>query len=116
MRRVRLIHWKAEEAEAKVARLRASGYEVENCEITPGALRDCHNNPPDAFIIDLSRIPSQGRDVAISLRGHKSTRHTPLIFVEGEPEKVERIKNHLPDAVYTSWSRIRGSLKAAIDK
>ena len=75
------------------------------------ALRDWRNNPPAAFVIDLSRMPSQGRDVAIALRGYKTTRHTPLVFVEGEPEKVERIKVNLPDAVYTSWSRIRGSLK-----
>ena len=30
------------------------------------------------------------------------------------PEKVTRIKRHLPDAVYTSWSRIRSALKRAI--
>src|SRR5262249_34941638 len=74
------------------------------------------DDPPSAFIIDLSRLPLQGRDVAMALRGYKTTRHTPLVFVEGEPEKVERIKNHLPDAVYTSWSQIRGSLRSAITK
>jgi hypothetical protein len=116
MRRVCLIHWKAEEAEDKIAKLRAAGYEVDFGEMNPGALRNWRDNPPSAFVIDLSRMPSHGRDVAIALRGYKSTRHTPLVFVEGEPEKVERIKVNLPDAVYTSWNRIRGSLKAAIAK
>ena len=114
MRRVRLIHWKAEEAEEKIAKLRAAGYEVDYGETNNAALRAWRDNPPVAFVIDLSRLPLQGRDVAMALRGYKNTRHTPLIFVEGEPEKIERIKVNLPDAVYTSWSRIRSSLKSAI--
>jgi CheY-like chemotaxis protein len=116
MRRICLIHWKAEEAEEKIAKLRAAGYEVDYGETNQAALRAWRNNPPSAFVIDLTRLPLQGRDVAMALRGYKNTRHTPLIFVEGEPEKIERIKVNLPDAVYTSWSRIRGSLKAAIAK
>ncbi|MCI0389086.1 MAG: hypothetical protein MOB07_10035 [Acidobacteria bacterium] len=116
IRRISLIHWKAEEAEEKIAKLRAAGFEVDYGEMNPGALRDRLKNPPAAFVIDLSRMPTQGRDVAMALRTRKTTRHTPLVFVEGEPEKVERIKNQLPDAVYTSWSRIRSSLKAAIAK
>jgi hypothetical protein len=116
MRRICLIHWKAEEAEEKIAKLRAAGYEVDYGETNQDALRAWRNNPPSAFVIDLSRLPLQGRDVAMALRGYKNTRRTPLIFVEGEPEKIERIKVNLPDAVYTSWSRIRGSLKTAIAK
>src|SRR5262245_5846955 len=116
MHRVCLIHWKAEEAEEKIAKLRDAGYEVDYGEMIPGALRDRFNNPPAAFVIDLSRMPTQGRDVAMALRTRKTTRHTPLVFVEGEPEKVDRIKNSLPDAIYTTWSRIRSSLKAAIAK
>jgi len=117
MPRVRLIHWNAAEAEERIARLRAAGYEVDyGGEMNPGTLRSWRDNPPAAFVIDLSRMPSQGRDVAMSLRSRKTTRHTPLVFVEGEPEKVERIKTHLPDAVYTIWSRIRSSLKQAIAK
>jgi hypothetical protein len=54
--------------------------------------------------------------VALSLRGYKATRNIPLVFVEGEPDKVERIKRSLPDAIFTTWSRIRGSLKTAIAK
>src|SRR5512145_167512 len=116
MPRICLIHWKAEEAEEKIAKLRAAGYEVDYGEMSPGALRDRLNNPPAVFVIDLSHMPMQGRDVAMALRIRKTTRHTPLVFVEGETEKVDRIKVNLPDAVYTSWGRIRGSLKAAIAK
>lgn len=114
MTRVRLIHWKAEEAAARIGTLRAAGYEVEYEMLDGDSYRALRNNPPAAFVIDLSRLPSQGRDLGVGLRGFKATRAVPIVFVEGEPEKVERIKQTLPDATYTTWSRIRGALKAAI--
>lgn len=60
------------------------------------------------------RLPSHGRDVALGIRKFKSTRYVPLVFVEGDPEKVKHIKELLPDAVYTTWSQIQGALKRAI--
>jgi hypothetical protein len=69
---------------------------------------------PQAVVIDLTRAPSQGRDVAVGIRKGQATRNVPLIFVEGAPEKVERIRTLLPDAVYTKWSSIENPLKDAI--
>lgn len=115
MSSVYLIHWNTEEAEERAERLRASGYKI-SCEPFEGAstMRRLGEDPPSAVVIDLSRLPSQGRDVALGIRAYKSTRHLPIIFVDGDPEKVARIKKHLPDAVYTVWSRIRSGLKRAI--
>jgi hypothetical protein len=42
----------------------------------------------------------------MALRSYKSTRIIPLIFVDGEPEKVERAKAQIPDAIYKNWDRI----------
>lgn len=116
MARVRLIHWKAEEAAERIEKLRAAGYEVEYEMLDGEGYRALRNNPPAAFVIDLSRMPSQGRDVGVGLRGNKITRAVPIVFVEGEPEKIERIKQTLPDATYTTWGKIRSALKAAIAK
>ncbi len=116
MARVRLIHWKAEEAAGRIEKLRTAGYEVEYEMLDGEGYRALRNNPPAAFVVDLSRLSSQGRDVAIGLRGYKTTRAVPIVFVEGEPEKVERVKQTLPDATYTTWSKIRGALKSAIAK
>ncbi len=77
-------------------------------------LREMRQRPPSAVVIDLSRFPSQGRDVALAIRHTKATRHLPLVFVGGAPEKVAMVQQSLPDAVYTSWDRIRGALKEAI--
>lgn len=114
MTRVRLIHWKAEEATERTSKLKAAGYEVEYSPPDSKAYKALKNNPPAVFVIDLSRMPSHGMEVGSSLRGYKATRNVPLVFVEGEPEKVERIRKLLPDATFTTWSKIRSALKIAI--
>ena len=50
----------------------------------------------------------------IRLRGAKATRHLPIVFVDGEPEKVKRTRLLLPDATYTTWGRIKTALPKAI--
>jgi hypothetical protein len=65
-------------------------------------------------VIDLSRLPSQGRDIGIAVRHYKPTRGLPLVFVAGDPEKAKRIAELLPDAVFTHWGRIGKSLAYAI--
>ena len=60
------------------------------------ALRALAADPPDAIVIDLGRLPSQGRAVATALRQQKATRDVPLVFVEGDPEKTARVKALLP--------------------
>jgi hypothetical protein len=115
MPRVRLIHWKAEEAGARAERLAAAGFRVEfSLHSPPNLFRRLKNDPPDAVVIDLTRLPSHGREIAGALRKHKATRHVPLVFADGDPERVARIKALMPDAVYTSWSGIRSALKQAI--
>jgi len=114
MRQVRLIHWNAAEAEERADRLRSAGYEAVYEPLDPASLRRLRQDPPSAVVIDLDRLPSQGRDMAVAIRKYKATRHVPLVFVDGDPEKVARIKEILPDAVYTTWSRIRSSLEQAI--
>ncbi len=114
MPRVTLIHWKPEEARQRASALRAAGHTVSYRPFDPTVLRDIKQKPPAAVVIDLTRQPMQGRDVAIAIRHAKSTRLLPIVFVEGDPEKVERITRQVPDAVYTAWGRIRSGLKRAI--
>ncbi|HKX33046.1 MAG TPA: hypothetical protein VJ302_35520 [Blastocatellia bacterium] len=115
MHRVRLIHWNAAEANERALRLRAVKYEVIHLPPNGADLRrELKETPPSAVIIDLSRLPMQGRDVALALRHHKATRFVPLIFVAGDPEKIARVRETLPDAIYTTWDQIRTVLKDAI--
>ena len=112
--RIRLIHWNAAEAEERAAPLLSAGYNVAYESFSAATVRELRESPPDVMVIDVTRLPSQGRDIGLLLRKYKTTRYVPLVFVEGDPEKVARIKELLPDAVYSEWSRIRSSLKQAI--
>jgi CheY-like chemotaxis protein len=113
-RQVRVIHWNADEARERAARLAGDRYEVEAGPIDPGSLRALKTSPPDALVIDLSRLPSHGRDVALGCRSSRALRRVPIVFVEGDAEKVARIRTLLPDAVYSTWKSIRRDLRRAL--
>jgi CheY-like chemotaxis protein len=115
MRRIVLIHWKPAEAEKYVETLRSGGMAVEVVAPKDGrAVRALAARTPDAFLIDLSRLPSQGQAVGIELRKTADTRRVPLVFVGGEEAKVERVFRVLPDAAFLSWEELPHSLDAAI--
>jgi hypothetical protein len=82
----------------------------------PGIMKRLRANLPDAFVIDLSRLPSLGREIGMTLRATKSTRHVPIIFVDGDPAKVKAIKGLLPDATYTTWTKLPAALPRALTK
>ena len=112
MPRVRLFHWKAEEAKPLIAALRAEGYTVDYPgDKANGNWRSLRQSPALAAVIDLTRLPSHGRWVAAEIRATKSLRHIPIVFVDGDPAKVETIRKMMPDAVYTSRTRLASALK-----
>lgn len=112
---VKLIHWKPEEIKERTTVLEAAGYQVDpNLEAGSKIIQQLGNNPPEAVLIDLSRLPSQGRDFALLIRKRKSSRHIPLVFIGGDPQKVEGIMKLIPDASYTSWEEIGPTLERAI--
>ena len=114
MARVLLVHWRPDEAAPKVAALRNAGHDVR--VLAPSGIPDLRalaGHPPEAIVIDLGRLPSQGRAVATVLRQQRATREVPLLFVEGDREKTARVKALLPDAFYTTWRGLTGALRKA---
>ena len=114
MKRVLLFHREPGDVRERVRQLRKSGYRIELVGAHPKVLRSMKERPPAAVIIDLTHAPSGGRDVGIYIRHYKTTRHVPIVFAGGEPEKVAKIQKHIPDAQYTTWGRVRSALKQAI--
>jgi CheY-like chemotaxis protein len=113
--KIRLIHWKPEEANQGIRLLTDAGLEVISGPVgVAGLFKQFEIDKPDGVLIDLSRAPSQGRDLAVALRVRKGTRHIPIIFVGGKAEKVENIRALLPDAGFTDWPSAANSIKAAI--
>lgn len=115
MQQIHLIHWNPAEAEVKAASLRILGYEVNTrTPDGPQFFRQLRSAPPAAMLIDLTRLPSQGRDLGVNLRAFSSTRQVTLIFIGGEPGKTARIQRILPDAVYTTWEELPAVLAEAL--
>lgn len=114
MDKVKLVHWKAAELAERENILKAVGFQVDS-DLEGGntVLKELAGDPPAAIVIDLSRLPSQGRDFALTIRKRKGTRFIPIIFVGGDPEKVIKVQELLPDARYTSWDAIGDALREA---
>ena len=113
---VRVQHWKQAEAQPLLKILRAAGHQVDYNEAAESNARYIRETKPDAVVIDLSRSPAHGRELAVYLRGTKSTRHIPIVFVDGEPEKVQKIRELMPDAQYATLSKVAAAVKRAIAK
>lgn len=116
MPRVRVIHWKAAEAEPLLEALRRSGFEPEydGCTSTPELGRAIRLNPPDAIVIDLSRVPSHGHAMATWLHSSRRLRQIPLVFVNGADEKVAKLREHWPGAVFATNRGIKTALTKAL--
>ena len=70
------------------------------------AATQCSHN----FPVDKGRdITAQGRDLGIMFRTRASTRSISLVFVDGAEDKVARIREILPDAVFASRSELSGA-------
>lgn len=115
MTHLQLVHWHDAEAAERAARLRAAGYDA-TTELPPipELLRRLRDDPPAAVVIDLTRLPSQGRDLAVNLRHRVATRGIPLVLVGGAPDKVAALRALLPDATYTTWEAIGAALAEAL--
>ena len=116
MRRVLLVHWNAQEASEKARLLEKLGCQVEIlCDSEQWRLGEIRRAPPDLLLIDLARLPSQGREIAGYFRRLKATRAVPILFVGEDQERIERARSLLPDAHFTAWADIQAAVASAID-
>lgn len=117
VKKVLLIHWHEAEWAERVVRLRKAGFAVDPYRLTAddgSSMKSLTRNPPDAFVIDLGRLPSHGKAVAMALRQTKSSRNTPIVFLDGETEKIAKVRELLPDAVYGTWRNFAATIEKAI--
>jgi hypothetical protein len=112
---VRLIHWNVREAEPRIRSLEAAGYRV-RFEVPQGQsfFKTLRSDMVDAVVVDLSRLPSQGRDMALAVRHFKETRRLPVVFAAGDPVKRKRILEQVPDAETSEWDGIGRVLAHAL--
>jgi CheY-like chemotaxis protein len=110
-----LLHRSEEEGAEGLNLLRAAGWDGKLWTlVTPAVIREWAAEAPDAILIDLSRRPSHGKEVAMACRERKGLRTTPLVFLEGAAEPVEALRGQHADAVFSDWKHIRSALKLAL--
>lgn len=107
---VRIVSWKDVRIAEIAGTLTAAGFAVEAGALDAASLRALDAAEIAAIVIDLDRLPAQGRDIGIFFRTRASTRNIPLVFVDGPEEKVARTREILPDATFTT----RGELPSAV--
>lgn len=114
--RVCLLHWNEKERLERISQLALINIEVlEVINAGPQFAKALETARPDAVVIDLSRLPSQGRDLGIMIRARAGTRQIPIVFVEGAEDKVTAIRGLLPDAEFTNWAQIMPVLKRVVN-
>src|SRR5271165_6074298 len=111
---LRIVCWNAELARSRAELLETPGFEVDASPLNPPGMAEFRKSPPAVVIIDLDRMPSHGREVAVSLRNGRATRQIPIVFAGGPEEKVDKIRRELPDAGYTAWTKVRAAVKQAL--
>src|SRR5437868_8331889 len=115
MANVVLVHWNEPEAKERTRALKAFGYKAKILfDSEKPNLAEIREHPPDLFLIDLSRLPSQGREIAGHFRRAKATRNVPILFVGGDTERVKTARKLIPDAEFAVWDEIRSAIKQAI--
>jgi hypothetical protein len=104
MTTIKLISWHPDLA-AKAATLKARGRIIDSAPLLKpsSAVSELAALNPAVLVLDLDKLPSRSREIAVALRTSKSARHIPILFAGGEPEKITRIRTDLPDAHYASW-------------
>jgi len=63
-------------------------------------------DPPDVVVIYLTRLPSHGRETGHALKEIEGTREIPLVYVDGSEAAIDRTRNMIPDAVYTTTEKL----------
>lgn len=114
-RRVRVVHTRAAEAGPLLDAVRKAGFTAEFTQaMFPEVYRAIRMAPPDVVVIDLSRLPSHGKELAVVLRNSKRFRMIPLVFAGGAPEKVEAIRKLFPDCGFVGVAGIGQAILKAI--
>ena len=116
MARVFYVHWHKDEAADMVRELREAGHSVNvHWDVTQGAGNDAWNKirakPPEALVISLAKLPSHGRRIAQVTIETKKLRDVPVIFVDGEKDKIAVAKTQFPEAKFISSKKLLGTLE-----
>lgn len=109
------IHWHKDEALEDVQELREAGHVVRyHADSGDEAWKLLKENPPDALVISLERLPSHGRRVAAVTTEYKKLRELPVIFVGGEKDKVDVTRKEFPQAAFCTFDLLLKTIQEVV--
>ncbi|GAB4137213.1 MAG: hypothetical protein Fur0041_11900 [Bacteroidia bacterium] len=104
------LHWNEQELLERITHLNDLDFEIHS-HSSQRETPQWKERWPDIFVISLEHLPSHGREYAQWLRSAKKRNHIPLIFVDGQSDKVEQMKLIFPDAIFCSREELPEFLK-----
>jgi len=121
MAKIFYVHWNKDEGLEIVEKLRAAGHSIVFHYSTDEAgaknvWQEIKLSPPDVVAISLARLPSHGRRIASVLGEMRKFRELPLLFVDGEEDKIETARQQFPSAVFTTNQRLPATLASVLSK
>lgn len=110
---IRLIAWDEADARKRAVELQEAGITVDASPAKYSGLVAAFAGVK-AVVIDLDRLPSHGREMAVALRQSAATRQIPIVFAGGERYKVDKLKREIPDAIYAPWEKAPAAIRRVI--
>jgi len=117
MKTIKLLSWH-EDIKTKAATLKHSGLRIDATSLikTSGVVGELARLNPAALVLDLDKLPSHSREIALALRSSRSARHIPILFAGGLPKKIARIRSEHPGSSFASWSDAPRALAALLER
>jgi len=112
---IKLISWH-EDVKAKAAALKQPGARIDTTPLIrlSGAVGELARLNPAVLVLDLDKLPSNSREIALVMRSSKSARHIPVLFAGGAPEKIVRIRTENPNGIFVQWPEAPQALAALL--
>ena len=111
--KVAVLCW--EESRPWVSALRQNGYSVPWVEEPKGdAYKQIPRIDPDLVLIDLTRLPEQGKAMAIGLAAQEELSGIPIVVVSEKDSAARGLKGRVENMILTNPSEMIVAVKSAL--
>src|SRR5689334_6228751 len=104
-----LVHWHDDEAKALAKDLEAVGVKDVHVGL-PEKMSEVRALNPKAVVVSLRRLPSHGREVVDALWSTKWGREIPVVFFDGDADKVAKLREQFPAAKFVAFGQVVDNL------
>lgn len=111
--KIAVLCW--EESRPWVSALRQNGYSVPWVEEPKGdAYKQIPKQEPDLILVDLTRLPEQGKAMAVSLSATDALNGIPIVVVSEKDSATRGLKGKVSNLVTTTPADFITAVKSAL--